>query len=93
MADGTEMDPAMMRSLADRLRSIGEELDAAGRTAPGVPDAGDVAALMGAVIAHLSESAGNAVVGLQTAADSVEQARNDYLATDSSAANKVGRAG
>jgi hypothetical protein len=82
----------VMQSLASQLRATGDDLDEAGRTAPGVPQAGDVASLMGAVIAHLSESAGNAVVGLKTAGDSVEQACKDYLATDSSAADKVRRA-
>ncbi len=92
MADGTQMDPGVMQSLVSRLQSTGEQLDAAGRSAPGVPQAGDVASLMGAVIAHLSESAGNAVIGLKTAGDSVEQARRDYVATDTSAAAKVGQA-
>ena len=91
MADGIATDPAVMQSLADRLRSTGDDLDAAGRTAPGVPQAGEVAALMGAVIAHLAESAGNAVVGLKMAADSVEQACKDYLATDSARRARSGR--
>ena len=92
MADGTKMDPVVMQSLVTRLRSTGDDLDAAGRSAPGVPRAGDVAALMGAVLAHLSESAGNAVVGLKTAADSVEQAGGDYAATDAGAAAEVRQA-
>ncbi|MDT4991062.1 MAG: hypothetical protein QOH97_954 [Actinoplanes sp.] len=93
MADATETDLAVMQSLANQLRAAGDDLDAAGRTAPGVPQAGDVASLMGAVIAHLSESAGNAVVGLKTAGDSVDQAFMDYLATDSIAADKFRQAG
>jgi hypothetical protein len=89
MAGGTEMDPAVMRSLIRRLRSAGDELDSTGLTAPGVPRAGDVAPLMAAVIAHLAESAGNAVIGLKAAGDNAERVYEDHLASDPSAADEA----
>jgi hypothetical protein len=89
MAGGTEADLATLDRLAARLRQAGDTLDAVGNGAPGVPDAGDVAAMMGAVLAHLSESAGNVVVGLREAGDRVEQSRRGYAEQDAGAAQSL----
>jgi hypothetical protein len=86
MSGGTEADLPVLDALAARLRRAGESLDAVGNGAPGVPDAGDVTGLMGAVVAHLSESAGNVVVGLAEAADRIEQTRRGYADRDAGAA-------
>jgi hypothetical protein len=86
MAGGTDVDLAVLDTLAARLRNAGRTLDAAGAGAPGVPDAGDVSGLMGEVIARLAESAGNLVVGLAEAADRLEQTRRGYAEQDAAAA-------
>ncbi|MET0418356.1 MAG: hypothetical protein ABW022_20285, partial [Actinoplanes sp.] len=74
----TDAELPVLDALSARLRRSGDSLDAAGGGAPGVPDAGDVAAMMGAVVAHLSAGAGEMVVGLKEAGDQVAQARQAY---------------
>lgn len=86
MAGGTEAELPVLDSLAARLTQSGAALDAVGSGAPGVPDAGDVAAMMGAVVAHLAGGAGEMVVGLKEAGEQVAQARQAYAAGDAATA-------
>lgn len=44
---------------------------------------------MAEVIAHLAESAGNAVIGLKAAGDEAERVYEDHLAADPSAADEA----
>lgn len=82
----TAADLPTLDSLATRLSQSGASLDEAGGGAPGVPDGGDVAGIMGAVVAHLSAGAGEMVIGLKEAGDQVAQARQAYASGDAGAA-------
>jgi hypothetical protein len=86
MAGGTQADLPAMDSVAARLSRSGDALDATGSTAPGVPDAGEVAGMMGAVIAHLTGCAGDMVIGLKGAGEEVAKARQAYATQDNAAA-------
>jgi hypothetical protein len=87
MADGTQADLPTLDAIARRLTTSAEGLDSVGKSAPGVPDAGEVSGIMGAAIAHLSDNAGELVVGLKGASEEVTQARQGYAKTDQSSAN------
>jgi hypothetical protein len=89
MTDGAEIDPGMLDRVAGRLRRAGDALDSAGDAAPGTPDAGEVTALIGGMMAHLSEGAGNLVVGLREAGSRVAQARAAYERQDAAAAQEI----
>ena len=86
MAGGTRADLDVLASLAARLSAAGAELDAAAAGAPGAPDVGDFSAVLGEVVAHLTDGAGNAVLGLKEAAARVEQSRAGYAGQDAAAA-------
>ena len=86
MADGTNADLAALDSMARTLSASADGLDAVGKNSPGVPDAGEVSGLMGAALAHLTDSAGNLVVGLKGANEQVIQSRQGYAMTDRSTA-------
>jgi hypothetical protein len=83
----TEAELPVLDSVSTRLSRSGAALDEAGGGAPGVPDAGEVAAMMGAVVAHLSDGAGEMVVGLKTAGEQVALARQAYASGDAAAAS------
>jgi hypothetical protein len=87
MPGETKADLPTMDSMARRLSQAADALDAVGNKSPGVPDAGDVSGIMGAALAHLTENAGNVVLGLKGASEEVTQARQDYAGKDRSAAN------
>ncbi len=87
MAGGTEAALPVLDALAARLSGSGAALDEAGGGAPGVPDGGEVAARMGAVVAHLSDGAGEMVLGLKEAGDQVALARQAYASGDAAAAS------
>jgi hypothetical protein len=89
MAGATDADLPSMDSMADRLSQSADALDAAGKTSPGLPDAGEVSGIMGAAIAHLTGNAGNVVLGLKGASEEVAQARRQYATTDQSAAGSL----
>jgi hypothetical protein len=82
MSDRTQADLDALHAIATRLQQSGDTLDSVGSNAPRVPDAGEVTALMGDLVAHLSESAGNLVVGLRAASARVSQSREAYLRQD-----------
>jgi hypothetical protein len=84
MSGEMHADPAALDAMANRLRQAGDMLDSVGSNAPGTPDAGDVTALMGGLVAHLSGSAGNLVLGLREASARVSESREAYLAQDAS---------
>jgi hypothetical protein len=89
MAGGTDVDLPTLEEIARRLSTSGDALDALGKSAPGVPNAGDVSGLMGGVIAHLTECAGNMVVGMKAASDEVSKSRQEYVSKDHAAAQSL----
>jgi hypothetical protein len=89
MGCDTRAELPVMDAMASRLSQSGDHLDAIGKGAPGVPNAGEVAGMMGAVIAHLSDCAGDMVVGMKGAGEEVAQARKSYAAQDARAAQSL----
>jgi hypothetical protein len=87
MADGTQAGLPTLDAIARRLATSADGLDTVGRSSPGVPDAGAVSGIMGAVIAHLTDNAGALVVGLKGASEEVTQARQGYTKSDESSAS------
>ena len=86
MAGETDADLGALDAMASRLDQSADALDAVGGKAPGLPDAGEVSGIMGAAIAHLTESAGNLVLGMKGASEAVTLARRDYAGRDQAAA-------
>jgi hypothetical protein len=86
MPGQTNADLPTLDAMARRLSQAADALDAVGKASPGVPDAGDVSGIMGAAIAHLTENAGNVVLGMKGAGEEVSMARQDYAGKDQSAA-------
>jgi formiminotetrahydrofolate cyclodeaminase len=86
MAGGTNAELPVLDSIAQRLSQAADALDGIGKSIPATPNAGAVSALMGAVVAHLAESAGNMVIGMKTASDQVAKSRQEYAARDEAAA-------
>lgn len=87
MPGETLADLPTLDAMASRLTQGGDALDATGNSAPGVPNAGAVAALMGAVISHLTSCAGDMVIGMKGAGEEVTQARQTYAAQDNASAS------
>jgi hypothetical protein len=87
MGDGTQADLPTLDAIARRLTTSADGLDGVGKSSPGLPDAGDVSGIMGAVIAHLTDRAGELVVGLKGASEEVTQARQGYAKIDQSSAS------
>ena len=87
MAGDTDVDLAGLDAMAGRLVRSADALDAVGGKAPGVPDAGEVSGILGAAIAHLTESAGNLVLGMRGASEEVSRAGRDYAGRDRAAAD------
>ena len=89
MAGGTGADLPGLAAMARRLGEAADALDAAGRSSPGIPRAGEVSGIMGAALAHLTENAGNVVLGMKGAGEEVARARQDYASQDRAAAQSL----
>ena len=89
MASETRANLPTLDSIAGRLSQAADTLDAVGKASPGVPDAGDVAEIMGAALAHLTQNAANVVLGMKGASEEVGKARQDYAAHDQVAAESL----
>jgi hypothetical protein len=86
MPGGTDADLPALAAIARRLSQSADELDELGENLPSLPNAGDVSGVMGSVIAHLTEIAGNMVVGMKAASDQVTKSHQDYASNDRAAA-------
>jgi hypothetical protein len=89
MSDVVRVDPAVLDSIAARLKKAGDRLDGAGKGATTTLDAGEVTSLMGDVLAHLSGGAGNLVVGLHEASARVTQSRETYSGRDQAVGQRL----
>ncbi|MGH3972992.1 MAG: hypothetical protein ACRDS9_06675 [Pseudonocardiaceae bacterium] len=90
MTSGFKVDPALMETMAGTLRNAGLALDSAGNGAPTAPDAGDVTADIAALIGHLTNSAGELVVGVTAAGDAIARGGEDYLEAEDSGHQSFG---
>lgn len=89
MAEELVVDLVALEAIAGRLAQSARALDETGRTAPGLPNAGDVSGIMGAAIAHLTDSAGNLVLGMMGAGEQADTARRSYAARNQAAADSI----
>lgn len=89
MSDFT-VDPAALDAVAQRLQQAGA-IDI-GAAAP-APDAGEVSADVGAVLAHLVRSLGELAAGVTAAGDAVAAGAADYRAEDQAVARSLTEGG
>lgn len=82
---GHKADPGVLDGITDRLRNASTDLDGVGKTLPESPDAGDATAAIAAILAQLSDNAGQLVIGLEAAATMVSDAKDRYVADDEAA--------
>ncbi|KUL28588.1 hypothetical protein [Actinoplanes awajinensis] len=87
MIDQLQVDPALLESIADRLRRAGAALGGIGEPPP--LDAGEAAAATAELLATIAASTANLAGGLQTAAGRVADAGLLYQAEDRAAALKI----
>ena len=85
MAGVTNADLSVLDLMSRSLSHAADGLDAVGKGSPGIPTAGDVSGIMGAAIAHLTENAGNIVLGMKGASEEVAKASQDYAGKDQAA--------
>lgn len=82
---GHEADPGVIDGIARTLRDAGTDLDSVGGSLPATPDAGDATPALAAILAQLSDNAGQLVVGLAAAGDTVSDAGARYSEDDAAA--------
>ncbi|WP_436529619.1 hypothetical protein [Actinoplanes sp. HUAS TT8] len=86
MAEVTSVDLPTLEQIAGQLSRVADALDAVGKASPGPPDAGEVSGLMAAALAHLTEGAGNLVLGMKVAGEEASEARRKFENQDEAAA-------
>lgn len=85
MAEELVVDLVTLAAISERLTRSANALDETGRTAPAMPEAGDVSGAIGAAMGHLTESAGNLVLGMMGAGEQADAARRTYAAQNQAA--------
>jgi len=82
---GYEVDPDVLEGMASTLRNASSDLDKVGNALPETPDAGDATPAIAAMLAQLTDNAGQMVLGLAAAGESASQAASRYAADDAAA--------
>lgn len=67
---GYEVDPGVLEGTASTLRNASSDLDKVGNSLPETPDAGDATPASAAMLAQLTDNAGQMVLGLAAAVES-----------------------
>ena len=83
------VDPVLLDGIADRLRRSGDAIDAAGHSAPGLPDAGADSAAIAAVVAGLCGQSAHLVAALHETGSKVTAANRTYVDEDTTAAAHI----
>ncbi|GAB3271952.1 hypothetical protein [Kineosporia babensis] len=86
MADELQVELSTLEMIAEHLSKGAGELDAIGSGMPGPPEAGDLSALIGQIVGHFADNAGNFVVGMKASSSAVSKAQLKYSATDEASA-------
>lgn len=89
MAEELVVDLVTLEAISERLTRAANTLDETGRTAPAMPEAGDVSGIIGAAMGHLIESAGNLALGMMGAGEQADAARRTYAAHNQAAAESI----
>ena len=87
MAEELVVDLLTLEAISERLARSANALDETGRTAPSMPEAGDVSGIIGEALGHLTESAGNLAIGMMGAGEQADAARRAYAAHNRAAAD------
>lgn len=87
--NGHEADPGVIDGIARTLRNASTQLDRAGNSVPETPDGGDATPALAAVLAQLSDNAGQLVLGLAASADTVATASSRYAEDDATAREEL----
>lgn len=82
---GHDADPGVIDGIARTLRDASSDLDAVGNSVPPTPDAGDATPAIAAILAQLSDNAGQLVLGLVAVGDTVSSASTRYAEDDGAA--------
>ncbi|MGH3451391.1 MAG: hypothetical protein ACRDQW_11845 [Haloechinothrix sp.] len=82
---GHEADPGVIDGVARTLRNAGTQLDEIGGSVPATPDAGDAGPAIATILAQLTDNAGQLVLGLAAAGDTVATASSQYADDDAAA--------
>lgn len=90
--NGHEADPGVIDGIARTLRNASTQLDRAGNSVPETPDAGDATPALAAVLAQLSDNAGQLVLGLAASGDTVATASSRYAEDDAAARDEFASA-
>ncbi|SFQ21592.1 hypothetical protein SAMN05421810_105207 [Amycolatopsis arida] len=90
---GFRAEPGVLDGIASTLRTAAGRLDEVGNSTPPTPDAGDASAAVAVILAKLTDSAGQLVIGTAAAGDAVADGGATYAETDASANEAVRSAG
>lgn len=82
---GYEVDPGVLKGIAGTLRNASSDLDQVGNSVPEIPEAGDATPALAAILAQLTDNAGQLVLGLAAAGESVSSAGTRYADDDAAA--------
>lgn len=86
MSDGDlSVDPALLESLASKLRASGTGLNDAGAAQPPSPDGGDMTADMTALMSIFAEATGQLAMGMAWTGDEVAAGRGEYTESEHAA--------
>lgn len=82
---GHDADFGVIDGIARTLRNASSDLDKVGNSILATPDAGDATPALAAILAQLSDNAGQLVRGLAAVADTVSAASAQYNEDDAAA--------
>jgi hypothetical protein len=85
VGNGFNADPGLIQGLGKKLRSGSDSLNNLAGGVPGVPDAGDMSGIMGAVIAKQVQAAGELATGVGAAASVLADNARSYDESDQQA--------
>jgi hypothetical protein len=89
MSGETRADLPVLDAMSRSLTHGADALDSVGKGSPGVPDAGEASAIMGAGLARLTENAANVVLGMKGASEEVRAASREYADKDQAVAQSL----
>lgn len=83
--EGFTADRDVIEGVARMLRSGSHSIENLGGSVPGVPDAGEVSAVMASLMSKLIDAAAEVSTGVAAAADEVEHSAQTYGESDQAA--------
>lgn len=87
--EGFTADPNVIEGLARMLRNGSQSMEDLVGSVPGVPDAGEVSAVMASLMSKLTDAAGEVSTGVAAAADELEHSARTYRECDQAARDNL----